>query len=57
MSRLLWDGGAEGRAMITRTDAAGLVAVHCAVAREDLTVVSVSGAPGTDRAAGARRRV
>jgi hypothetical protein len=49
VSRLLWDGGAEGRAMITRTDAAGLVAVHCAVAREDLTVVSVSGAPGTER--------
>lgn len=49
VSRLLWDGGAEGHAMIARTDAAGLVAVHCAVAREDLTVVSVSGAPEMER--------
>jgi hypothetical protein len=50
VSRLLWDGQADGHAMIARTDAAGLVAVHCAVAREDLTVVSVSAAPETDRA-------
>jgi hypothetical protein len=49
VSRLLWDGGAEGHAMIARTDAAGVVAVHLAVAREDLTVVSVSGAPDVDR--------
>ena len=45
MSRLLWDGSSSGHAMIARTEAAGVVAVHCAVAREDLTVVSVSGAP------------
>ena len=51
VSRLLWDGGAQGHAMIARTDAAGVVAVHLAVAREDLTVVSVSGAPDVDRAA------
>jgi Serpin (serine protease inhibitor) len=50
VSRLLWDGAAEGRAMIARTKAVGLVAVHCAVAREDLTVVSVSAAPDVDRA-------
>jgi hypothetical protein len=51
VSRLLWDGRADGHAMITQTDAAGLVAAHCAVAREDLTVVSVSAAPEVDRAA------
>ena len=51
VSRLLWDGSADSRAMIARTDAAGVVAVHCAVAREDLTVVSVSGAPEVDRIA------
>ncbi len=51
VSRLLWDGRADGHAMLARTDAAGLVAVHCAVAREDLTVVSVSAAPDVDRAA------
>jgi hypothetical protein len=50
VSRLLWDGRAEERAMIARTQAAGVVAVHCAVAREDLTVVSVSAAPEVDRA-------
>ena len=32
VSRLLWDGAADRRAMIARTDAAGVVAVHCAVA-------------------------
>ncbi len=51
VSRVLWDGGADGRSMIARTGAAGVVAVHLAVAREDLTVVSVSGAPEVDRAA------
>ena len=51
VSRLLWDDHAAQRAMIARTDAAGLVAVHCAVAQEDLTVVSVSAAPEVDRAA------
>jgi hypothetical protein len=51
VSRLLWDGHPGGHAMIARTEAAGIVAVHCAVAREDLTVVSVSGAPEVDRVA------
>jgi hypothetical protein len=51
VSQLLWDGVADGHTMIARTEAAGLVAVHCAVAREDLTVVSVSAAPEVDRAA------
>ncbi len=51
VSRVLWDGSADSRAMIARTDAAGVVAVHCAVAREDVTVVSVSGAPEVDRIA------
>jgi hypothetical protein len=50
VSRLLWDGHPEQHAMVARTDAAGVVAVHCAVAHEDLTVVSVSGAPEVDRA-------
>jgi hypothetical protein len=50
VSRLLWDGRAEGQAMIARTEAAGVVAVHCAVASEELTVVSVSAAPEVDRA-------
>jgi hypothetical protein len=46
--RLLWDGLVPGpnRAMIARTGSAGLVAVHFAVAREDLTVISVSAEPG-----------
>jgi hypothetical protein len=51
VSRLLWDGHPAGHAMIAGTRAAGLVAVHVAVAREDLTVVSVSAAPEVDRAA------
>ncbi|MFZ1993339.1 MAG: hypothetical protein WAU75_04455 [Solirubrobacteraceae bacterium] len=51
VSRLLWDGEPEGHAMIARTEAAGIVAVHCAVAREDLTVMSVSAAPDVDRGA------
>ncbi len=51
VARLLWDGQPQQRAMIARTEAAGLVAVHCATAHEDLTVVSVSGAPEIDRAA------
>jgi hypothetical protein len=50
VSRFLWDGHAEEHAMIARTEAAGVVAVHCAAAREDLTVVSVSGAVESDRA-------
>jgi hypothetical protein len=51
VSRLLWDDHADRHAMIARTEAAGLVAVHCAVAREGLTVVSVSAAPDVDRSA------
>jgi hypothetical protein len=51
VSRLLWDGHPEGHAMIAGTAAAGLVAVHAALAREGLTVVSVSAAPEIDRAA------
>src|SRR6202000_923392 len=53
VSMLLWDDSANGRAMIARTEAAGPVAVHCAVtvAEEDMTVVSVSAAPDVDRAA------
>jgi hypothetical protein len=51
VSALLWDGSPQERAMIARTEAAGVVAVHCAVAREDLTVVSVSAAPEVDRVA------
>jgi hypothetical protein len=51
VSRLLWDADPEGHAMIARTAAAGLVAVHGAVAREGLTVISVSAAPEADRAA------
>lgn len=46
---MLWDAHADGRAAIAHTQAAGLVAVHCAVADDGLTVVSVSGAPDVDR--------
>lgn len=49
VSRVLRDGRPAGHALIARTHAAGLVAVHLAVAREDLTVVSVSAAPEVDR--------
>ena len=53
VERLLWDGPVRGpnRAMIARTASAGVVAVHCAVAREDLTVISVSADPGVGREA------
>ena len=53
VNRLLWDGLRRGgeRAMIARTAAAGVVAAHCAVAREELTVVSVSADPGVQREA------
>ena len=50
VSQLLWDESAERCAFIARTETAGVVAVHCAVAREELTVVSVSAAPEVDRA-------
>jgi Serpin (serine protease inhibitor) len=49
--RLLWTAPPSGRALIARTRSAGLVAVHCAVAREDLTVISVSADPGVGREA------
>jgi hypothetical protein len=51
VERLLWDGLGWGgdRAMIARTAAAGVVAAHCAVAREGITVVSVSADPGVER--------
>lgn len=53
VNRLLWDSLGRGgeRAMIARTSAAGVVAAHCAVAREELTVVSVSADPGVERGA------
>lgn len=49
--QLLWDGHANGLAMIVDTDSAGLVAVHQAVAEEELTVISVSAGPSVDREA------
>jgi Serpin (serine protease inhibitor) len=49
VKRMLWDSHPAPLAMITETGAAGLVAVHQAVAREDLTVISVSADPGTPR--------
>ncbi|MBV9001691.1 MAG: hypothetical protein JO304_21720 [Solirubrobacterales bacterium] len=48
VQRLLWDRH-PGLAGIVDTRAAGLVAVHCAVAVEDLTVLSVSADPTTAR--------
>jgi hypothetical protein len=51
VSRLLWDGAPRAATVIARTEAAGLVAVHAAVAREDLTVISVSADPGVSREA------
>jgi hypothetical protein len=51
VQRLLWDPRPFRRAMLATTQAAGVVAVHCAVAREDLTVVSVSAEPDVERAA------
>jgi Serpin (serine protease inhibitor) len=52
VSRLLWDGHPGEHAMIARTEAAGLVAVHRALAKadEDVAVVSVCAAPEVDRA-------
>jgi Serpin (serine protease inhibitor) len=51
VGRLLWDAEPSGHALIASTRSAGLVAVHCAVAREGLTVISVSGDPGVERSA------
>ena len=48
---LLWDSHPDGRALIASTRAAGLVAVHQAVAAEDLTVISVSADPDVPRTA------
>ena len=50
VQRLLWDRHG-GWCMIVDTRAAGLVAVHQAVADGDLTVVSVSADPGIPRGA------
>jgi hypothetical protein len=52
VSRLLWDGHPGEHAKIARTEAAGLVAVHRAVAKqdEDVAVISVCAAPEVDRA-------
>ncbi len=50
VQRLLWDPRPGQYAMLAITRAAGLVAVHCAVAREDLTVISVSADPEVNRA-------
>jgi hypothetical protein len=49
LARLLWDGTPGAGTGIVRTDAAGIVAVHAAVAREDLSVISVSADPGVTR--------
>jgi Serpin (serine protease inhibitor) len=49
VQRLLWEE--QPSAGIVKTEAAGLVAFHRAVAKEELTVVSVSAAAGTPRAA------
>ena len=52
VKRLLWTAPPPaGQAMIARTKSAGPVAVHCAVAREDLTVISVSADSRADRSA------
>jgi hypothetical protein len=51
VQRLLSDSRPAGRAMLAHTRAAGLVAVQLAVAKEDLTVISVSADPGVPREA------
>jgi hypothetical protein len=51
VERLLWDRYTAGVAMIAETRAAGFVAVHQAMAKEDLTVISVSADPDVSRAA------
>lgn len=51
VERLLWDREPAGLASIADTRSAGLVAVHQAVAEEDLTVISVSADPDVPRAA------
>lgn len=49
VKRLLWDSRPRDIAIIAETQAAGLVAVHQAQAREDLTVISVSADPAVAR--------
>ena len=49
VTRLLWDSHPARVAMIAQTRAAGLVAVHQAEAKEDLTVISVSADPDIPR--------
>jgi hypothetical protein len=51
VNRLLWDSRSARSAVIADTRAAGLVAVHHAVATEDLTVISVSADPAVSREA------
>lgn len=51
VARLLWDGSPRVGTVIARTQSADLVAVHAAVAREDLTVISVSADPRVAREA------
>lgn len=51
VSRLLWDRSPGEVTMIARTSAAGLVAVHAALATEELTVVSASASPDVPRIA------
>jgi Serpin (serine protease inhibitor) len=46
---LLWDKRPSGHAAIVNTQAAGLVAVHCAIATEELAVISVSADPDRSR--------
>lgn len=51
VERLLWDTRPQLLARLANTRAAGVVAVHCAEAVEDVTVVSVSADPSIPRAA------
>lgn len=50
VERVLWDNIAV-KASLRETSAAGVVAVHQALAQEDLTVISVSADPSVDRVA------
>ena len=51
VERLLWDQHPGRLAMLADTSRAGLVAVHTAVANEELTVMSVSAEPAVPREA------
>jgi hypothetical protein len=48
---VLWDADPAGHAMLANTRAAGLVALHQAMAKEEVTVISVSADPSVPRAA------